>query len=255
MSRVIERLQLLAKATAEPMGFRTAATPKNMAMMLIASLSQPDAEAAAIAAKADAVLIYQENLSSQAQSLHQMIQAIGDTPWGVYISGEVGKEEISQLVEMGCDFLVFAAAVAPISVLQQKGIGKILELESPQDECLLGIVDHLPLDAVLVRGDVEGNPFLTVQSLMICHHFANLLRKPLLLTAHSDLPNGDLEALWTAGVDGVVWDTEGVNVKKRLPQLRKVIEGLPPGAKRRRAMAEVLLPYTGGVVEEEVEEE
>jgi len=65
------------------------------------------------------------------------------------------------------------------------------------------------------------------------------------------LTGGDLEALWIAGVDGVVWDIEGVEVKEKLPQLRQTIEALPPAGKRQRARAEVLLPYLSETMEEE----
>ena len=250
MSQVIERLQLLSRAAAQPMGFRVATMSRSPSMMLIASLSQPDAEAAAIAAQADALLIYQENLSPQDKSLRQMIKAIGKTPWGVCISG-AGNEEISQLIQIGCDFLVFAAAVTPISVLQEKGIGKILEIESPPDESLVGTVDNLPLDAVLIRESAEDEPFLSVQCLMICHHLAELSRKPLLLVAPSGLTGDDLEALWIAGVDGVVWDIEGVEGRERLPQLQQAIKALPPAAKRQRGKPEILLPYLSEAMEEE----
>ncbi len=65
------------------------------------------------------------------------------------------------------------------------------------------------------------------------------------------LTDSDLKALWMAGVDGVVWDTEGVEIEKRLPELRQAIEALPPATKRQGKKPDVLLPHLGGELEEE----
>lgn len=254
MSKLIERLQLLSKATAHPMGFRIAAVHESPSMLLIASLSQPDVvAAAAVAGDADAVLIGQGDLKPKKQSFRNMVKAMGDTPWGVGVSG-VSSEEISQLVVRGCDFLVFAPATTPMAVLQEKGAGKILELESPQDEALVSSADLLPLDAILVRGNPEGESFLTVQCLMNCHHLANLLHKPLLLAAPSGLTSADLEALWIVGIDGVVLEIEGPEVRERLSQLRQAIKTLPPITKRQRGKIDLLLPQLGEAVVQEEEE-
>jgi citrate lyase beta subunit len=63
----------------------------------------------------------------------------------------------------------------------------------------------------------------------------------------------ELTSLWQAGVDGVVVpSTQSVEA---LTELKKMIDGLPGGARGRRAKTGVMLPQYGGVVAGEEDEE
>ena len=68
----------------------------------------------------------------------------------------------------------------------------------------------------------------------------------------------ELQALWQAGVDGVVVEVGVGQPAERLKELRQVIDKLVFPSPRKRKKAEVLLPYIGqeaGVVTGEEEGE
>ena len=158
------------------------------------------------------------------------------------------------MVKAGCDFVVFPAANTPLAILQDDEVGKILQVEVSLSEGLLRAVDELPVDGVLIAGEQESDYFLTWHHLMIFQRFADLLTKPLLVGVPSYVAATDIQALWEAGVDGVVVEVEVDQPAGRLNELRQVINELtfPP---RKRAKAEALLPYIGGKTGVETEEE
>jgi hypothetical protein len=94
---------------------------------------------------------------------------------------------------------------------------------------------------------------------MQIQRLANLVVKPLLVTAPLNLAPGELKALWEAGVDGLVVAAGDGELAARLKELRQSVSELPPRTSRKRGRAEALLPRvsgaTGKVAEEEEEEE
>ena len=157
------------------------------------------------------------------------------------------------MVEAGCDFVVFPAASASLEILQDKKLGKILEVEPSLEPGLLKAVDDLPADAVLVAGEQGKEHFITWHHLMLFRRCANLLTKPLLVSVPSDVTAGELQALWEAGVGGVV-----VEAAEKLTKLRQIIDKLTLPSPGKRRKAEPLVPHipgeTGAVSEEEEEE-
>jgi hypothetical protein len=92
---------------------------------------------------------------------------------------------------------------------------------------------------------------VTVEHLLVCRRFVELLEKPVIMTLPSLATKEELKSLWQAGVDGVV-----APLTQSVEELKKMIGDLPRGARGRRARAGVVLPhYGGGVVEEEDEQE
>jgi hypothetical protein len=89
--------------------------------------------------------------------------------------------------------------------------------------------------------------------------FADLLTKPLLVSIPSNVTANELQALWEAGVAGVIVETGVGQPVERVSNLRKVIDKLVFPPQRRREKTEALLPYIGAerdtVAEEEEEEE
>ena len=98
--------------------------------------------------------------------------------------------------------MVFPAANTPLTLLQNDEIGKILEIESSLSEGLLRAANELPIDAVLITTEQEGEYFLTWHHLMLFQRFANLLTKPLFVSIPSSVTANELQALWETGVDG-----------------------------------------------------
>ncbi len=259
MSRFIDKLNQVSRVVPQSMGFRRAQPiSEKPKILLIASLAEVSDGLADYVAGADAGLLRIPKLSSGAKTLKEISQAISDIPWGGWLRN-IDKEEIKQMAKAGCDFMVFPAANTPLALLQNDEIGKILEVESSLSEGLLRAVNELPIDAVLIAGEPGEGYFLTWHHLMLFQRFADLLTKPLLASIPSNVTANELQALWEAGVEGVIIEVGVGQPADRLKKLRQVIDKLafPPQPKRGRA--EALLPHIGSeasiITEEEEEEE
>jgi len=147
-------------------------------------------------------------------------------------------------MKIGFDFVVFPPASTPMAALKDEKVGKILEVGTSLNEGLLRAVDELPVDAVLVGDKQEGKYFLTWQHLMFFQRCADLLTKPLLVSIPSSVSAKELQALWEAGVNGVVVEAGVEQPVERLKELRQVIDKLIFPSQRKRRKAEALLAYT-----------
>jgi len=243
------------------MGFRIA-QPASLKpkIQLVASLAEEGAETLAdYVAGADAGLLRISKLSSGAKRLQKIAQALSDIPWGGWLQGS-GRGGIKQLMKVSCDFVVFPASNTPLATFENDEVGKILELEASLSEGLLRAANELPIDAVLIASEHREDYLLTWQHLMLFQRFADLLTKPLLVSIPSKVTAGELQALWEAGVDGVVIEVRAGQPQDRLKELRQVIDKLAFPSPRKREKAEPLLPHIGGetgivTAEEEEEEE
>jgi hypothetical protein len=167
-------------------------------------------------------------------------------PWGGWLkdSGE-GK-----LVEAGFDFFVFPAET-PLATLQDSEAGKILEVGTPLNEGLIKTIDDLPVDAVLINSEPEK---LTWHHLMLFRRCAELVTKPLLASVPPGVSSSELQALWAAGVVGVVADSPPAG---RISELRQIIDKLVFTLPSKRKKVEPLIPRIiaeSGTVSEEEEE-
>ncbi len=259
MSRFIDRLNRLRRAEPQPMGFKAQQTvsPKPK-MQLVASLTQANEDLADYMAGADAGLLHISELSSGAKALQEISQVVSGIPWGGRLGGS-GRGTMKQMVNAGCDFVVFPEANTSLSIFQGDEVGKILEVESSLSDDLLRAVNKLPVDAVLIGSEREENYFLTWHHLVLFQHFADLLTKPLLVSVPLSVTASELQTLWEAGVDGVVVEVGVGQPVGRLKELRCMIDKLTSASPRKRKKTEALLPYIGGgrdtVAEEEGEEE
>lgn len=256
VSRFIDKLNQVSLAVPQLMGFKAAqpVSPQPK-LLLIASLAQANVDRLAdYVAGADAGLLPISKLSSGAKTLQKICQVVSNIPWGVWLR-DIGRGEIKQIVTVGCDFMVFPAANTSLAILQDDEVGKILQVEASVGEGLLRVVDELPIDAVLIAGEQEGEYFLTWHHLMLFQRFADLLAKPLLVCIPSDVTANELQALGEAGVCGMIVEVGAGQPAGRLSELRQTIDKLT-FLPRRRGKARALLPYISremGVVTEEEE--
>lgn len=256
MSKFIDKLVRVSQG-GQPMGFRAVpSVPLKPRMLLVATVAQVDIDRLAdFVAGADAGLLSIAKLSSGAKTLQQISQVVSDIPWGGWLK-EIGRGGIGQMVEAGCDFVVFPAADTSLVILQDEKLGKVLEVEPGLDPALLKVVDDLPVDAVLIAAE-EDKQFLTWHHLMLFRRCADLLTKPLLVSVPPEVSVGELQALWEAGVRGVVVTTGIGQPEGRVAELRQMLEELPLPSPGKRRKAEPLLPHIGGetgIVPEEEEE-
>ena len=256
MSRFIDKLKRVSQATPQPMGFRaTQPSSDKLGVLLIANLAQADVDSLADrVAGADAGLLRIAKLNSGAKALGKVSQAASDIPWGGWLEG-IAKEEVEQMAKVGFDFVVFPPASTSLAILKDDKAGKILEISTSLSEDLLPAVDELPADAVLIAGEQEKNYFLTWQHLMFFQRCADLLTKPLLASVPSNVSTNELQALWEAGVNGVVVRIESEQPSGRFKELRQAIDKLVFPAPCKLRKAEPLLPYPSGKTSVAAEEE
>ncbi len=246
MSRFIDKLNQLSRGGLQPIGFRTRQiAPPKPKIQLVASLAQESAESlTGHVAMADAGLLRISKLSSGAEVLQKISQALPDIPWGVWLQGS-GQGGIKQMTKAGYDFVVFPATDTPLAIIENAEVGKILEVEASLSEGLLRAINELPIDAVLITGEQREEQFLTWQHLMLFQRFADLLNKPLLASIPAKVTGGELQALWKAGVIGVVVEAGVKQPQDGLKELRQVIDKLVFPLPHRRETAGALLPRTG----------
>jgi hypothetical protein len=251
MSKFVDKLQSLSKSSTTPIGFHPSVSKlKGPAMLLIAGLSGTHVKEAKIAAdvNTDAGLILSE--SPSAKVIKQIFEAVGDIPLGVFLKG-MGEEKINELVSLGCDFVVFDIKV-PAAVLHKDKVGKFLMIEPSLDQGFARAINSLEVDGVFISSGGEDS-FVTVEHLLVCRRFVELLEKPVIMALPTLVTKAELTSLWQAGIDGVVApSTQSVEA---LAELKKMIGDLPKGARGRRAKAGVKLPHYGGVVAGEEDEE
>lgn len=250
MSKLIDRLNQVAKAVSQPIGFRMAQPASSRArLILLASITRETG-----ASGADAVLI--GKLSGGAKAIPKIARSLSDIPWGL-LPGNIDRKEMKMVVEAGCDFLVLPADTQ-LAIPEGEKVGKILQVEASLNEGLLRTVNELPVDAVLITGEpVEESP-LTWHHLMLYQRLANLLIKPLLVPVPSSITASELQVLWEAGVAGVMVEAGDGESAGKLKELRRIIDNLTFQPRQRRK-TEALIPNIGGgtgpVTEEEEEEE
>ena len=260
MSKLIDKLNQVAKAVQQPMGFRaTQPVSTKPKMLLIASLAQANnvSNLADYITGADAVLLAITKLSPGAKTLQKIARSVPDIPWGGWL-GDIGRRGIRPITEAGCDFVVFPASTVLAIPQDADKVGKILQVEASLSEGLLKAVNELPVDAVLIADEQGEGYFLTWHHLMLFQRSADLLTKPLLVSIPSNVTANELQALWETGVGGVVAEAGGGQPVGRLEELRQTIDKLTfPSRKREKAKA--LLPRIGEetstVTEIEEEEE
>ena len=225
MSILQEKLENLSKARPAPMGFGSSSSRKNPPpFLVIASLNKTSLPLASKIMQGGADLL----LADESEG------PLAELPWGTrMVKGN--PDQLERLRQQGCDFVVFAAETTSAGILSEEGLGKVLEVESPLSEGFLRVIEDLPVDAVLQKG--ESIP-LTVQVLASYLSLRQLCAKPLLVWVDPEIDTKELEVLRDAGVNGLMVEVKKSSDVGRLTGLCKTVASLgPPKRPRERAMA------------------
>lgn len=248
MSRFLDKLERIWAGKAQPIGFGPqTAKAKSPAMAIVTRLSPGEPDMAALSGEegADALLVSIDDLERGAETLSRVSQVAGDIPLGVSVKA-VTKDDVEQLIELGCDFLLFNANEVPAAILSETRIGKVMEVDPSLSDSLARTIARLPIDAVFFSAEQQP---LSVRQLMDYARLASLVGKPFLVALPAALRREDIEGLWQAGVRGLVLTLE----RARLSQVREMIQALPPTRKRAEKGMDVLLPAVEWPSEEEQE--
>ena len=250
MSRFTEKLQRVYRGIVSPMGFRRAGEEEIPQMMIIASLSNASIKTAKVAAGADAVIVGGKVLS--AEYIKQLIEVLGEVPLGVVIDSS-DANNVNENMEAGFDFVVFDIKT-PLGSANKEGLGKILKIEPTMDLGMVRAIGGFPLsiDGVLIGGEDSS---LTVERLLVCQRFADLLDRPLLLTVGKSVSSDELSSLCQAGVKGIVISSS--ITAKAIAELKKAISCMPKPTKRKTKATPILprLSSEPESMEDEEEEE
>lgn len=251
MSRFTEKLQRVYRGVVSSMGFRRAGEEEIPQMIIIASLSNTSIKTAKVAAGADAVIIDGKALA--AEDIKKLTEVLGEVPLGVVIDSS-NSTNVNEIVEAGFDFVIFDIET-PLESANKEGPGKILRIEPTMDLGMVRAIGAFPLsiDGVLIGGEDFS---LTVERLLICQRFSDLLDKPLLLTVGTSISSDELSNLCQAGVKGIV--ISSLITVKAIAELKKAISCMPKPTKR-KTKANPILPRLSSEPEsmegEEEEEE
>jgi hypothetical protein len=244
MSKLLEKLERISNSSGQPMGFGAVVSRTKISPMLtIASVPAGNAQLIGIAARegADALLLTVENLEKESKTLAKMNRAKAEIPWGVFLE-KVSKEDLGQLIELGCDFVVFDPAQTPAAILIEEKIGKVLRIDTSLPENLAKAINRLQVDAVLLNPAGEGETAFTVHQLMVLERLAGSTGKYVLMTMPPGLSASDIEILWGLGARGVVVNMTLEQAEQRLSQVKETIQQLPTTHKKSREKFRATLP-------------
>ena len=257
MSKLLERLEQISEGGGQPMGFGAAVTRTKIPQMLtIAHAPAGNAQLISMAAKenADALLLAIENLEKDSKTLAKMNRSKPEIPWGVSLD-KVSKEDIRQLVELGCDFIVFDPIKTGAAVLTEEKIDKVLIIDISLPENLARAINRFQVDAVLLNPSmVEENTF-TVHNLMVLERLVGSAGKHVLITMSPGLSTSDIEILWELGARGIVVDMTLEQPEQRLSQVKEAIHKLPSTRKKSREKFRATLPGSTAPSEKAAPEE
>ncbi len=243
MSKHIEKLERISEGRAQPIGFGAAANrAKILPMLVIASLPAGSAKPDEVAAKADAdaLVLTIDNWKKEKDTLAR-IGGKAHVLWGVS-SQIVSREELDQLAEMKCDFVIFTPEKTPAAVLGEERIGKVLQIDPSMDDSLARAVARLSVDAVLLSLPGRDQSPLTIHQLMVYERLAANSGKHLLAALPPSSPADDMESWWSLGVRGVVVDMTVDHADEKMSQVKEAIRKLPTTKKKAGSKAGVVLP-------------
>ena len=254
MSKFVDKLNKLSRISVAPIGFRAAKGKQaGSPMLIVADLTGMDIGSigSITGGDVDAGLIWEQGL--KVRNLQRIIKAMNGIPLGMVIK-EATKERISKIASLGCDFVVFDMK-ASAEALEGEGVGKFLMVEPSLDLGLVRAINVLDTDGIFINKSEMS--FITVEHLLVCRRFSDMLNKPLIINLPSLISEAELGNLWKVGVDGVV--IPPAQTMEAFARLKGMIDNLPRGVKRKRgSVVDVALPYYTGdieVVEEEEGEE
>jgi len=243
VSKLIEKLERISEGRVQPMGFGAAANRTIiLPMLVIASLPAGSAKPDEVAAKADAdaLVLTIDNWKKEKDTLAR-IGGKTDVLWGVS-SQVVSREEIDQLAEMKCDFVIFTPEKTPAAVLGDERIGKVLQIDPSLDDSLARAVARLSVDAVLLSPPGKDQSPLTIHQLMVYERLAAGSGKHLLAALPPGSPADDLESWWSLGVRGVIVDMTADHADEKMSQVKEAIRNLSTTKKKTGSKPGVVLP-------------
>jgi hypothetical protein len=242
VSKLLDKLEQIAKGYTKPLGFASAASKSKAAnMVIVAAIDDSDSAAANTAAEcADAVLV--NSLAGKS------VTGKAKLPWGIYIE-KASEKQLAGIKDSGCDFILLNTQDSPIAPLQEEKLCRMIEIDPAMPDGLIRAVNQLPVDIVLIDGDSS----VSMKRLLACQHAANMIGKHLLARVPLTISKGELRELWETGMAGVVVSVTG-DSKKGLSDLRQAVDALPAARRKRASKTSATIPQIASSDSSEEEE-
>ncbi len=245
MSKLLERLDRIAKGTAPALGFAPQGNRESVpTLVLLAWLAGKDQRhnSSLIKAGLDAILL--PGSSAGTAGAAQQLKLLEGAVWGVAVE-ESGQEGLQAYKDQGCDFLVFGIDGTRVDALEEGQCARILRITADLPEPQLRGLEDLPVDIVILRKPApEGS--LSLAHLLAISNVRSATGRYLLLEWDAELTTRELEQLRDMGVDGLVITAEE-SQSKAIRTLRQRIDVLPRRKPRGEQKSVPLLPRVGGL--------
>jgi hypothetical protein len=236
MSKFAEKLQRSYKTTAPPLGFhKNTDVEENQVLLLIADITKSTVKAIKdiYATGVDAVVINCAGMDAVA--LAKFIKNGGQVPVGLLWdeSATITQDEASSAK---VDFIAYDVST-PVETMYGEGPGKYIKIDSALIPGLIKALNDLNLNVDGVIVTTPGDA-VTVESLLICKLFSDILSKPLLFAANSKLNYNELESIYNAGASGVLLPP-GISPGD-IGDMKKSIARVPRKTRKKSALTPVL---------------
>jgi hypothetical protein len=236
MSKFAEKLQHSYKTVAPLMGFhRSSAVEESPAILLVADITKATAKAIKdiISCGADSIVVNGAGVDKIA--LNKINKNGGQVPAGL-IWDDRSTLSLDDVAGSGMDFIIFDLQTT-VETMNKEGLGKFLKIDSSLIPGMVKAINDLTLT---VDGVIVNTPgkIVTIESLLVCKLFSDLLSKPLLFSANSKLSYSEIECLYNAGVNAILLPP-GI-IAGDIAEMKKSISTLPRITKKKSSVRAML---------------
>ncbi|MSQ41112.1 MAG: hypothetical protein EXR55_05560 [Dehalococcoidia bacterium] len=256
MSKLIDKIEQAQQAAPRRLGFGPSTEQRHPPLPLLIGISGPaqGVPSSEMEKHLDAI-VFQVNRPKGA--LGKKADP-GRGPWGVWLDDPTA-EAVRSLKEQGGDFVIFSPEGAPLQLLQEDDLAKILLVPLDWDQRMAPALHQLPVDGIAIA--LERDAPLTVQQLLAVSGLRRLAGKPLLLSLPHKPSQEELQVLRDSGVDCIMVDAASLGLQG-VEEIRRRINALPrrqyrPEGRRLSALVPqmAIAPESRGEEEEEEEDD
>lgn len=233
MSRLGDTLRKALHTAPPAMGFRPVAYTKPHMVLIAALYEAPDESSWLQGAEA---VIFGSGFKSR--GLKSLVKTLS-VPWGIWLDSATSPTAESA----GPDFAIFEPEKTGLELMSNESLGKVIVAGASCESSLLHGLSELPIEAVYLKRTPDDP--LTWLDLMQCRRMADLAAKPLLVPVAPVTPFEQIRTLWEAGVDGLIVTATAEN---SLKNLRREMDTLNPGARRKWLRARPTVPVIAPVL-------
>ena len=260
MSKLMARLDRIAKGTPRSLGFTPSANQESIpTLALVARLGGTGKKDIGAIAKTQVDAVMLPGSALGVDNLERNLKPLDGRVWGVMMD-QPDRDGLQSYRDKGCDFLAFGIEGTTVDVLEEGECARALRVPVDLEEPQLRGLEDLPVDLILMRMEASEGP-LSLSQLLAISNVRSATGRYLLLEWDAELTTAELEHLRDIGVDGLVVNAQKV-ASTVIFTLRERIDSLPRRKPKGDQRSVAVLPRMGEVGnatphrhEEEEEEE